>query len=91
MRARLGDPLPNAPLSVCTNCGQRSFLVKQPNGTNVALADIPGPYLIRDGIAYLSATNDGYGKHAEICTHKLAALPTTDPEAAEFMWLSVDP
>jgi hypothetical protein len=86
MQPRVGEPLPHQ-LSVCTNCGESSWLVAQPNGTNVALADRPGPYVIRDGIAYLTRTNDGYGEHSNVCTHRLSATLIADPTADDFAWI----
>jgi len=86
MRPRLGERLPDEPLSICTNCGERSWLITQPNGTNVALADQPGPYVIRDGVAYRCATNDGYARHADFCTHRLSATLIADPAEEEFLW-----
>jgi hypothetical protein len=86
MHARLGEPLPDDPRSFCTNCGERTSLVRQPNGTKVALSDAPGSYVIRNSVAYRSGTNAGYARHSDVCTHRLSAMLIDDPKAAEFLW-----
>jgi hypothetical protein len=51
------------------------------------LAQIPGPYVIRNGVAYLTRTTDGYGKHTEVGTSTVAATLIADPAAHEYLWL----
>jgi hypothetical protein len=83
---KLGEPLSDDARATCADCGARTFLYKTPNGSKVALQDTPGPYVISGDLALLQATDAGFGKHSEHCTHRLGATLIRDPTEAEFIW-----
>jgi hypothetical protein len=86
MRSPIGEPLSETHRALCTECRERSYLYRQPNGTNVALADAPGPYVIDESIAYKTTSDDGYAPHSDFCTHRHAATLIHDPADREFLW-----
>lgn len=86
MREHDCEPLSDEARATCTNCGARTYLYKTPSGSKIALQDTPGPYVISGSVALLAGNDAGYDKHADHCTHKLAATLIADPTAGEFLW-----
>jgi hypothetical protein len=86
MRTPTGEPLHADARATCTDCGARTWLYKQPNGTTVALTDQPGPYVLRNSVAYLTGTDGGYARHSDFCTRTLSATLIANPTWDEFLW-----